>query len=94
MVRIKSSDGCKPVEIGRTSIRKTYFSGGAARIAHLKKIYGLLESRGVPNVDSLDNAILQKDVVAVVQLSPKGTTMFPANMKDLLEAAKCIFCCN
>ena len=74
-----------------TNIKKT-FDGPErhARIEKLKSVYDILRVKAVPNVDRI--AVSYADDVhgAVAFLEPKGLSVVPKSIQQVLEAVGCI----
>ena len=70
-------EGRQIIEVCGKNIKKTYISPDAHdRVEKLVNIYEKLVQKGVPNVDCLDYADREKDVI---YLSPKGMSVKPKN---------------
>ncbi|CAI2164368.1 11782_t:CDS:2, partial [Funneliformis geosporum] len=81
-------EGRQIIEVCGKNIKKTYISPDAHdRVEMLVNIYGKLMQKGVPNVDRLDHADKEKDVV---YLSPKGMSLNPKNQQELLDSITCV----
>ena len=70
------------------SIKKTYLGDeGPKRVESLIRIYEMLKQKGVPNVDQIAHANINKGEVF---LTPKGMNVKPKSPKELCEAIICI----
>jgi hypothetical protein len=81
--------GLVKISIGAVVRKEFRHPDAVAHMSKLIKIYGLLKSKHVPNVDSLDRAETHGDYPHV-QLSPVGYETLPKSGSEALNAVVCV----
>ncbi len=72
-------------------IRKEFLhQDGPARVSELVKIYKLLESKKVPNVDRLERFENSENHLPYVELSPIGVDRPPKSGSEALDLVICM----
>jgi hypothetical protein len=84
------SDG-KTIEICGTNVKKTYDGPERhARIQKLRNVYEVLRTKDVPNVDRIVLSYADDKHGTVAFLEPKGISVIPKSVLEVLEAVSCI----
>jgi hypothetical protein len=80
------------IKVGSSAVKKKYTrEDRVERVLHLRYIYDLLETKDVPNVDSLmSSSADDSSHASVVYLEPKGIDTIPSRVAEILDVVRCI----
>lgn len=87
---LDSEDGNIKVAVGKVVMKEFLGVDRVHHVKHLQKIYKLLESKHVLNVDKLDSVDTSNPARLCIFLSPVGHDVWPSSGDECFSAVVCV----